>query len=55
MLIIIVHVFLLLQLLSLNIVIVMAIMFPEDFTPQAHLAVDKFLSALALALSEKYR
>ncbi|CAL8312468.1 unnamed protein product [Arctogadus glacialis] len=43
------------KLLSLNILVVMAIMFPEDFTPMAHLAVDKFLCALALALSEKYR
>lgn len=37
------------------IMVVMANMFPEDFTPQVHVAMDKFLSALALALAEKYR
>ncbi|KAJ3598727.1 hypothetical protein NHX12_000670 [Muraenolepis orangiensis] len=43
------------RLLSLQLVVVLAIMFPVEFTPQAHVAVDKFLCALALALSEKYR
>ncbi|XP_076025764.1 hemoglobin subunit alpha-1-like [Genypterus blacodes] len=28
---------------------------PEEFTPKVHLAVDKFLALVALALSEKYR
>uniref|UniRef100_A0A3P9PRB5 Hemoglobin, alpha embryonic 5 n=2 Tax=Poecilia reticulata TaxID=8081 RepID=A0A3P9PRB5_POERE len=35
--------------------VVIAIMFPNDFTPEAHVALDKFLSNVALALSEKYR
>ncbi|XP_041633586.1 hemoglobin embryonic subunit alpha-like [Cheilinus undulatus] len=37
------------------ILVVMAIMFPEDFTPQVHVSMDKFLACLALALAEKYR
>ncbi|XP_044187507.1 hemoglobin embryonic subunit alpha-like isoform X2 [Thunnus albacares] len=40
---------------SHNILVVMAIMFPDDFTPEVHVAMDKFLAALALALAEKYR
>ncbi|XP_061567703.1 hemoglobin embryonic subunit alpha [Cololabis saira] len=43
------------KILSHNILVVMAIMFPADFTPEVHVAVDKFLAALARALSEKYR
>ena len=35
--------------------VVMANMFPDTFTPQVHVAMDKFLAALALALAEKYR
>ncbi|CAK6971191.1 hemoglobin subunit alpha-like [Scomber scombrus] len=37
------------------ILVVMAIKFPADFTPAVHVALDKFLAALARALSEKYR
>ncbi|XP_044036535.1 hemoglobin embryonic subunit alpha [Siniperca chuatsi] len=43
------------KILSHNILVVMAIMFPNDFTPEVHVAMDKFLAALARALSEKYR
>lgn len=43
------------QILAHNILVVMAIMFPEEFTPENHVAMDKFLGALARALSEKYR
>ncbi|XP_028267199.1 hemoglobin embryonic subunit alpha-like [Parambassis ranga] len=43
------------KILSHCILVVMAIMFPNDFTPEVHVAVDKFLAALALALAEKYR
>ncbi|XP_042248015.1 hemoglobin embryonic subunit alpha-like [Thunnus maccoyii] len=43
------------KIISHNILVVLAIMFPADFTPEAHVAMDKFLAALALALSEKYR
>uniref|UniRef100_A0A3Q3JWW9 Globin domain-containing protein n=1 Tax=Monopterus albus TaxID=43700 RepID=A0A3Q3JWW9_MONAL len=43
------------KVLSHNILVVLAIMFPKDFTPEVHVALDKFLAAVALALSEKYR
>uniref|UniRef100_A0A3B1KJS4 Globin domain-containing protein n=1 Tax=Astyanax mexicanus TaxID=7994 RepID=A0A3B1KJS4_ASTMX len=47
--------FLPLPILSHNLLVVLAIQFPSDFTPEVHVAMDKFLSAVALALSEKYR
>ncbi|XP_074553679.1 hemoglobin embryonic subunit alpha-like [Halichoeres trimaculatus] len=37
------------------ILVVMAIMFPQEFTPQIHVSMDKFLACVALALAEKYR
>ncbi|XDV12609.1 hypothetical protein PO909_001231, partial [Leuciscus waleckii] len=40
------------KILSHNILVVLAILFPIDFTPEAHVAMDKFLSALSLALAE---
>uniref|UniRef100_A0A3B1KEN6 Globin domain-containing protein n=1 Tax=Astyanax mexicanus TaxID=7994 RepID=A0A3B1KEN6_ASTMX len=40
--------------LSHNLLVVLAIQFPSDFTPEVHVAMDKFLSAVALALSRKY-
>ncbi|XP_070703383.1 hemoglobin embryonic subunit alpha-like [Pempheris klunzingeri] len=43
------------KIISHNILVVMAIMFPVDFTPEVHVAMDKFLAALARALSDKYR
>ncbi|XP_029293751.1 hemoglobin subunit alpha-2 [Cottoperca gobio] len=43
------------KILSHNILVVFAIMFPHDFTPEVHVSMDKFLAALARALSEKYR
>ncbi|KAM8844076.1 hemoglobin subunit alpha-1 [Spinachia spinachia] len=43
------------KILSHNILVVMASLFPQDFTPEVHVAMDKFLMALARALSEKYR
>ncbi|XP_022595153.1 hemoglobin subunit alpha-1 [Seriola dumerili] len=43
------------KILSHNILVVLAIMFPKDFTPEVHVAMDKFLAALARSLSEKYR
>ncbi|XP_071326086.1 hemoglobin embryonic subunit alpha-like [Trachinotus anak] len=43
------------KILSHNILVVMAIMFPVEFTPEVHVSMDKFLASLALALSEKYR
>ncbi|XP_031689986.1 hemoglobin embryonic subunit alpha-like isoform X1 [Oncorhynchus kisutch] len=38
-----------------NMLVTLAMMFPDDFTPEVHVATDKFLAQLALALSEKYR
>ncbi|XP_029933628.1 hemoglobin, alpha embryonic 5 [Myripristis murdjan] len=43
------------KILSHCMLVVLSMLFPEDFTPQVHLAVDKFLALLALALAEKYR
>ncbi|CAL1588073.1 unnamed protein product [Knipowitschia caucasica] len=43
------------KLLAHCINVVLAIKFPENFTAEVHMAFDKFLAALALALSEKYR
>ncbi|KAL6457321.1 hypothetical protein MHYP_G00342840 [Metynnis hypsauchen] len=43
------------KILSHNLLVVLASQFPDDFTPEVHVAMDKFLAALALALSEKYR
>nr|P56250.1 RecName: Full=Hemoglobin subunit alpha; AltName: Full=Alpha-globin; AltName: Full=Hemoglobin alpha chain [Leiostomus xanthurus] len=43
------------KILAHNIILVISMYFPGDFTPEVHLSVDKFLACLALALSEKYR
>ncbi|XP_037547248.1 hemoglobin subunit alpha-1 [Nematolebias whitei] len=43
------------KLLAHCLLVVISTMFPADFTPEAHVALDKFLFNLALALSEKYR
>ncbi|XP_018560555.1 hemoglobin embryonic subunit alpha [Lates calcarifer] len=43
------------KILAHNMLVVMAIMFPIEFTPEVHVAMDKFLASLALALAEKYR
>uniref|UniRef100_A0A8C7HGJ7 Hemoglobin subunit alpha-4-like n=1 Tax=Oncorhynchus kisutch TaxID=8019 RepID=A0A8C7HGJ7_ONCKI len=43
------------KILSHNILVVLAILFPNDFNPEAHVAMDKFLAAVGRALSEKYR
>lgn len=43
------------QLLAHCILVVAAIMYPNDFIPEVHVAFDKFLAAVALALSDKYR
>ena len=37
------------------ILVVLAIMYPKDFTPEVHVSMDKFLAAVSRALSEKYR
>ncbi|KAF7691022.1 hemoglobin embryonic subunit alpha-like [Silurus meridionalis] len=43
------------KILSHNLLVVLAILFPTDFTPDVHVSMDKFLAAVSLALSEKYR
>ncbi|XP_077590289.1 hemoglobin embryonic subunit alpha-like [Stigmatopora nigra] len=37
------------------ILVVMAMLFPNEFTPEVHVSMDKFLAALTLAISDKYR
>lgn len=46
---------LLIQILSHNLLLTVAINFPDDFTPEVHIAMDKFLAAVSGALAEKYR
>ncbi|KAM3833929.1 hemoglobin subunit alpha-1-like [Diretmus argenteus] len=43
------------KILNHCLLVVLAITFPAEFTPENHVAVDKFLAALARALSDKYR
>ncbi|MBN3283356.1 HBA protein, partial [Polyodon spathula] len=43
------------KVLSHNILVVLALYFPADFTPEVHLSCDKFLSCVSYALAEKYR
>ncbi|KAM6956884.1 hemoglobin subunit alpha-1-like [Aplochiton taeniatus] len=43
------------KILSHNILVVLAMLFPVDFNPETHVAVDKFLQLVSLALAEKYR
>ncbi|XP_051959168.1 hemoglobin subunit alpha-2-like [Xyrauchen texanus] len=43
------------KILSHCILVAFGMMFPDEFTPQVHVAVDKFLALVALVLAEKYR
>ncbi|XP_059356521.1 hemoglobin subunit alpha [Carassius carassius] len=43
------------KILAHNVIVVIGMLFPGDFTPEVHMSVDKFFQNLALALSEKYR
>ncbi|XP_061568593.1 hemoglobin subunit alpha-A-like [Cololabis saira] len=43
------------KILAHNIILVLAMYFPEYFTPEVHTSVDKFLQKVALALAERYR
>ncbi|MCI4392290.1 hypothetical protein PGIGA_G00144240 [Pangasianodon gigas] len=43
------------KIISHNMLVVFALMFPGDFTPEVHVSMDKFLAQVSLALSEKYR
>ncbi|XP_029015035.1 hemoglobin subunit alpha-1-like isoform X1 [Betta splendens] len=41
------------KILSHNLLVVLARMFPKEFTPEVHVSMDKFLSHVSNALSEK--
>lgn len=43
------------KILSHNILVSLAVHFPGDFTPEVHVAMDKFLAAVSSALADKYR
>ncbi|XP_030264576.1 hemoglobin subunit alpha-A [Sparus aurata] len=43
------------RMLAHNIMLVIAMYYPGDFTAEVHLSFDKFLQNLALALAERYR
>ncbi|XP_048870855.1 hemoglobin subunit alpha 1-like [Brienomyrus brachyistius] len=43
------------KILSHCILVVLSMMFWNDFTPETHVAMDKFLSRVSQAMSEKYR
>uniref|UniRef100_A0A3Q0TES6 Globin domain-containing protein n=1 Tax=Amphilophus citrinellus TaxID=61819 RepID=A0A3Q0TES6_AMPCI len=43
------------RILSHNIILCMGMFFPGEFTPEVHVAFEKFLQNVAWALSEKYR
>ncbi|KAL0992872.1 hypothetical protein UPYG_G00100400 [Umbra pygmaea] len=43
------------KILAHNLLVAVAAFLPNDFTPEVHLSVDKFLGQVALGLAEKYR
>nr|P10777.1 RecName: Full=Hemoglobin subunit alpha-1; AltName: Full=Alpha-1-globin; AltName: Full=Hemoglobin alpha-1 chain [Notothenia neglecta] len=43
------------KILNHCILVVISTMFPKNFTPQAHVSLNKFLSGVALALAQRYR
>ncbi|XP_053496339.1 hemoglobin, alpha embryonic 5 isoform X1 [Ictalurus furcatus] len=43
------------KILSHNILVVIANRFPDDFSVEAHLSLEKFFARVALAMSDKYR
>nr|6IYI_A Chain A, Alpha chain [Acipenser stellatus] len=43
------------KILSHTILVVLALYFPADFTPEVHLACDKFLANVSHALADNYR
>eukprot|EP00064_Thunnus_orientalis_P024944 superscaffoldBa00011547_g25266 len=43
------------KIISHNILVVLAIIFHADFTPEFHVAMNKFLTAVALALAENFK
>ncbi|KAL7830712.1 hypothetical protein SRHO_G00318390 [Serrasalmus rhombeus] len=43
------------KILAHNLIVVVAMLFPADFTPEVHVSVDKFMQNLAWCLAERYR
>ncbi|KAJ0001248.1 hypothetical protein NQD34_006268 [Periophthalmus magnuspinnatus] len=43
------------KILATCMMVTFAINFPDDFSPETHVSVDKFLQCVARGLSEKYR
>ncbi|KAL6457297.1 hypothetical protein MHYP_G00342600 [Metynnis hypsauchen] len=43
------------KILAHNIIVVVSMLFPADFTPEVHMSLDKFLQNLAWCLAERYR
>ncbi|KAI4903374.1 hypothetical protein NFI96_010785 [Prochilodus magdalenae] len=43
------------KILAHNIIVVVGMLFPADFTPEVHVSLDKFLQNVAWCLAERYR
>ncbi|XP_066529764.1 hemoglobin subunit alpha-like [Hoplias malabaricus] len=43
------------KILAHNLIVVVGMLFPADFTPEVHVSFDKFLQNLAWCLAERYR
>uniref|UniRef100_A0AAR2LK65 Hemoglobin subunit alpha n=1 Tax=Pygocentrus nattereri TaxID=42514 RepID=A0AAR2LK65_PYGNA len=43
------------KILAHNLIVVVAMLFPADFTPEVHVSLDKFMQNLAWCLAERYR
>uniref|UniRef100_A0A8B9HBA8 Hemoglobin subunit alpha n=1 Tax=Astyanax mexicanus TaxID=7994 RepID=A0A8B9HBA8_ASTMX len=43
------------KILAHNIIVVVGMLFPGEFTPEVHVSLDKFLQNLAWCLAERYR
>ncbi|XP_036422753.1 hemoglobin subunit alpha-like [Colossoma macropomum] len=43
------------KILAHNLIVVVGMLFPADFTPEVHVSLDKFLQNLAWCLAERYR
>ncbi|XP_033840926.1 hemoglobin, alpha embryonic 5 [Periophthalmus magnuspinnatus] len=43
------------KLMAHCLMVVICMLFPNDFTPEAHVAFDKFMNNVALGLSERFR
>ncbi|XP_066531156.1 hemoglobin subunit alpha-like [Hoplias malabaricus] len=43
------------KILAHNLIVVVGMLFPADFTPEVHVSFDKFLQNVAWCLAERYR